>query len=64
MQTINTVRDMVVSRHQGGKDLKGIFQHFARNDERYFTWQDFQVGCAGTRLKVALSIYCSHLSQC
>ena len=39
-QTLSTVREMILKRHQSGKSLRDIFQHFDRREASYFDSRD------------------------
>lgn len=52
-QILSTLRDIVMTRYRRGKSLMEIFQHFDRDEKRFFDAKDFVTATSDLRLETS-----------
>jgi len=55
-QTLASVRNLVISRHQSGHVLSEIFRHFDRKETGFFNAYDFMAACRDLHIEVSIEV--------
>ena len=62
-QTLSTVREMIINRHQSGKSIQEIYQHFDRDSKGFFNTQDFIRATSDLRIETSERVAAPAIAQ-